>query len=193
MVLEYRPTAFCGTFACKCTCGLFLTCVLLDTTCSLCKRVYPYQLWTSSSDVFGIYSWLHVDGHVSDLWVKLTTADRVYNSCTAALTDCKGVSSHSPIFSTILAVWIAPIPEWGNLEGPGCPPHPFLNLTSQMFGYVWVLKARSKTQALLGWAIAPGLSDWGSLLLPTQGSLSTFLNPLWYCLQELLLLRGLLT
>ncbi len=44
MVLGYRLTAFCATFASKCTCGLFLTCVHPGTTCSLFKRVYPYQL-----------------------------------------------------------------------------------------------------------------------------------------------------
>ena len=127
----------------------FYTCVLLDTTCSLCKRVYPYQLGTSSSDVFGVFlCWLHVDGHVSDLWVKLTTADRVYNSCTAALTDCKGVSSHSPIFSTILAVWLAPIPEWGNSWGSQMPTSSFFSSLPNCLG------------TLEGWRLGLGLKHF---------------------------------
>ena len=71
--------------------SLFPACACIGTTCSLCKRVCPYQL-ASSSDVFGSFffpcRW--------NLWVKLTTAGWVYNSYTTVLTDFKGVSSHSP-------------------------------------------------------------------------------------------------
>ena len=52
-----------------------------------------------------------------NLWVKLTTADWVHSSCFAALTDYKGVSSHSPFFSVALVAWITLPPEWGNSWG----------------------------------------------------------------------------
>ena len=61
--------------------SLFSACALLSTSCSLCKRVCPHQL-ASSSDYLGLLlcpCWWN-------LWVKLTTAARVYNSYTAVLT-----------------------------------------------------------------------------------------------------------
>jgi hypothetical protein len=46
---------FLPLFVCRHICGLFPSCVHLGTTCSLYKRVYPYQLGTSSSDLFGSF------------------------------------------------------------------------------------------------------------------------------------------
>ena len=68
---------------------------------------------------------LYVDRHVSGLCVKLTTADRVHNSCTAASTDCKGVSFHSPFSVLPLQPELPLFLNEEILEGPGCPPHPF--------------------------------------------------------------------
>ena len=107
----------------------------------------PISTGTSSSDVLGIYFWLHVLRHVSGLWVKLTTADWVHHSYAAALTDCNGVSSYSPIFSTILFFWQHEVPLFLNeeiLEGPGCPPHPFFTSLPKCLGMLegqrWSLK-----------------------------------------------------
>ena len=69
--------------------SLFSACALLSTSCSLCKRVCPHQL-ASSSDFSGLL-WFQCRWN---LWVKLTTADWVHSSCFAAMKE--GVLSHSP-------------------------------------------------------------------------------------------------
>ena len=98
--------------------SLFSACALLSTSCSLCKRVCPHQL-ASSSDYLGLLlcpcQW--------NLWVKLTTADWVYNSYTTFLT-ARGY--HLTPFLSVLPWWHESLflLNEGILGGPWCsPPH----------------------------------------------------------------------
>jgi hypothetical protein len=166
-ITGYLLTVFCATFAYRCTCGFWFMCTPWHNMLTLQERV-PISTGNKFQWCVWLFCcWLHVEGHVSGLWVKLTTADRVHNSCTAVLTDCKGVSSHS-LFSVLS--WWHELPLFLNeeiLEGPGYLPHSSWSHSPN----VWVSlrpKVKSKTSALLGWGLAPGSSNWGSMLLPAQ-------------------------
>ncbi len=155
--------------------------------CSRCKSKHnmltlqesvPISTGTSSSDVLGIcfiFDYMSMDMCQACEWNSQQLAEWITHVPLFWLT-ARGYCL-TPLFSVLS--WWSELPIFLNEEILRVLyAHLILfNLTPQMFGYAWVLKARSRTQALLGWAIALGWSDWGSLLLPTQGSLSTLLNP----------------
>ena len=97
------------------------------------QEIVHISTGTSSSDVLGIYFWHHVVWHVSCLWVKLTTAGWVNNSCTTVLTDCKGVLSHFP-FSVLS--WRHELPLFLNEEswGSRMPTSSFSTSLSKCLG-----------------------------------------------------------
>ena len=128
--------------------SLFSACALLSTSCSLCKRVCPYQL-ASSSD----YSGLLLCPCWWNLWVKLMTAARVYNSYTAVLTGrgyclnplllcCLGRMYHSSSWMRkFLGVLGAHLLLFTHIPW--------------MFGQAWGPTAKTRSWAFLGWALAP--------------------------------------
>ena len=140
--------------------------------------------------VWVLFYWLYVSRHMSCLWVTLTTADRVYNSCTAAWTYWKGYCL-TPLLQCSLGGMNRPRTCmrkcWGVPDA-----HLILLISLPESSGNLSDKGESRTQTLLGWALAPGWSDWGSLLLPIQGSCPHSSTPLvlpWRvpCLRCLLL------
>ena len=127
MVLGYRLTAnFVFAILCVDTVWSSYTCVHLGTTCSLFKRVYPYQLGASSSDVLGIcfvFDYMSMDMCQACEWNSQQLAEWITHVPLFWLT-ARGYRL-TPLFQC-LSAWIAPIPEWGNPWGSRMPTSLFL-------------------------------------------------------------------
>ena len=136
----------------------FYVCVHLGITCSLCKRVYPYQLGTSSSDVFGpFFDYMSMDMCHACEWNSWQLTECITH--TLVQLTARGIVSLL-FFSVVLAAWIAPIPEWGYSWGYRMPTSSFLislaECSGKLQGRRLSLGLKHFLDGLLHWARAIG-------------------------------------